>query len=443
MRTHEQCHRLPTGPDHGEEIRLATCAVARLRTVGHPLQCDEAFDTDTREARCLPLGTQVGSLADNIRATTSGEVADIRDEVTAAYDGIFAGLATVLAATADFHQGLGHPADKQMAERLRSRPARARRRRRRPARYPHRHRRPSHAPPDTVGVQRRGPARRTRNLRRPRMPTPGAPHPVRGCSGRGPHPQRNLLPDTPDTHDLESFAIALADALPGTWRSAYHQHTDHPEQFSRAEDVWDMNLVSGALAQRVLGQDAVVTRDDGTRLYVIGRPGTEEFLVGAMAPPGIGPEAFRGVREPDGIAVPDDASRAVEDIVVDLLPRYDKALAQVQDNDVHPAAVAAPTPAREAVTMTWFDDGLLAAQPGSQKAAAVLHTNGFVWDPAEKAFVLSGDDIARQAQAAQAVGAQLSVLGIGTVVRHPPNRPAPATAPAAQPQRARSAVRAR
>ncbi|MFD9715790.1 hypothetical protein [Streptomyces sp. NPDC059076] len=159
------------------------------------------------------------------------------------------------------------------------------------------------------------------------------------------------MPNPRDTHDLESFAIALADALPGTWRSAYHQHTDYPEQFSHAEGVWDMNLVSGAVAAVVLGQDAVLTRDDGTRLYVIGRPGVEEeFLVAAMAPPAIDPEAFRRVREPDGIAVPDDPSRASENIAVDLLPRYDKALAQVQHNTTRPASpVPAPAPAQEAV----------------------------------------------------------------------------------------------
>ncbi|WP_329025760.1 hypothetical protein [Streptomyces sp. NBC_00690] len=40
-------------------------------------------------------------------------------EVTAAYDGVLAGLADVLSATADFHQGLGGPVDGAMAEHLR------------------------------------------------------------------------------------------------------------------------------------------------------------------------------------------------------------------------------------------------------------------------------------------------------------------------------------
>ncbi|WP_329025759.1 hypothetical protein [Streptomyces sp. NBC_00690] len=258
------------------------------------------------------------------------------------------------------------------------------------------------------------------------------------------------MPDLHDTHDieahdLESFAAVLADELPGAWVSTHQQHTEQADQYARAEDVWDMNLIADALAHRVLGQDAVLTRDDGTRLYLIGRPGAEEeFLVAAMAPPGIPARAFQAVREPDGIAVPADPFRAADAITGDLLPRYDKALAQVQHNAVHPPPAMAPAPAREAVTMTWFGDGLLAAKPGSQKAAAVLHENGFAWDPAEKAFVLSGDDTARQAQAVRTAGARLEELGIGVVLRHPHNRPALDTSGAAPvAQRARPAARTR
>lgn len=143
----------------------------------------------------------------------------------------------------------------------------------------------------------------------------------------------DVLADFHDTRDLESFAAALADELPGNWRSAYHRHEQYPGQFPIAEDVWDMNLVSAAIAECALEHAAVLTRDDGTRLYLIARPRHhDEFLVGAMAPPGLDPEAFRGVREPDGIAVPDDPFRAAEDIAADLLPRYTKAVAQVHHN---------------------------------------------------------------------------------------------------------------
>ncbi|MFB6987945.1 hypothetical protein ACFC0C_16390 [Streptomyces sp. NPDC056178] len=231
------------------------------------------------------------------------------------------------------------------------------------------------------------------------------------------------MPDLNDTHDLESFAIALADELPGNWRSEYHLHEQYPDQFAIADDVWDMNMVSGALAEYVLEQDAVLTRDDGTRLYVIGRPRSdEEYLVAAMAPNGFEPEAFRGVREPDGIAVEDDPVLAASDVVLDLLPRYDKAVAQVQHNGAHPAS-RAPAPA-EHVVMTWFGDGLLAAKSTSQEAAKALHENGFTWDPGNHAFVLSGDDTAHQARCVRKAGAQLATHGIGVVMRHPQKQPA-------------------
>ncbi|WP_367435070.1 hypothetical protein [Streptomyces celluloflavus] len=234
------------------------------------------------------------------------------------------------------------------------------------------------------------------------------------------------MPDLRDKRDLESFAAALADELPGQWRSQYHRHAEYRDQFPLAEDVWDMNMVTHAIVEVVLEHNAVLTRDDGARLYVIGRPRhDDEFLVGAMAPPGFAPEAFRGVREPDGIAVPDDPYRAADDITVDLLPRYDKAVAEVQHNAAHPTPpTPAPAPAPERVVLTWFGDGLLAAKTTSPEAAKALHDNGFTWDPREMAFVLSGDDTAHQAHCVQEAGTQLDRHGIGVITRHPPARSA-------------------
>ncbi|MFK4222237.1 hypothetical protein [Streptomyces sp. NPDC019890] len=196
-----------------------------------------------------------------------------------------------------------------------------------------------------------------------------------------------------------------------------------------------MNMLSSAIAEVVLEHDAVLTRDDGARLYVISRPHHgDEYLVGALAPPGFDPEAFRGVREPDGIAVPDDPFRASDHVMVDLLPRYDKAVAQVQHNADHPAPPP-PTlaPAPERVVMTWFGEGLLAAKTESQEAAKALHDNGFAWDPQELAFVLSGDDTAHQARCVRKAGAQLAQHGIGVIMRHPPARPALETTAATPP----------
>ncbi|MFI6012536.1 hypothetical protein ACIBAG_27575 [Streptomyces sp. NPDC051243] len=235
---------------------------------------------------------------------------------------------------------------------------------------------------------------------------------------------------TPDTPDLASFAIALAEELPGHWTSEHHTHEQYLDQFARAEHVWDLDLIAHAIAQHVLGQDAVLTRDDGTRLYVIARPRSgEEFLVGAIAPEGIDPEAFRNVREPDGIAVPDDPVQAAEDIATDLLPRYDKALAQVRDN----AARLSPTPAPELVVITLSGRDCRVTKPERADAVQILTDNGCVYDKDKDVFVLSGEDTAAQAQAIQNAAAQLDRLGIGVSVRLPQAKPALDTAAVAAP----------
>ncbi|MEU5833021.1 hypothetical protein ABZ820_04925 [Streptomyces diacarni] len=120
VRLHEIYLRAPTGLAEDEEIRLATDGVARLRSAQYHVECDEAFDTDARPLRDLPLGASVAHLAEQIRAaTTTDEVAAVLTEVTAAHDGILAALDEVLTATADFHDGLGQAADPHIARRLR------------------------------------------------------------------------------------------------------------------------------------------------------------------------------------------------------------------------------------------------------------------------------------------------------------------------------------
>lgn len=120
VRLHENYHRLPTGLDQAEEARLATRAVARLQAVGYDLATDSAFATERREPHYLTLGAQVANLASRIReAETTDEISEVLTELTATHGGILPGLAEVLAATADFLQDLGHPADPHTAARLR------------------------------------------------------------------------------------------------------------------------------------------------------------------------------------------------------------------------------------------------------------------------------------------------------------------------------------
>lgn len=120
VRVHETYHRAPTGVTGDDETRLATDAVARLRATGYHVDCDAGFDTDSRPARYLPLGSSVAHIAERIReATTTQEAAEALIELTAAHDGVLAALEEVLAATADFHDGLGQAAGPYIARRLR------------------------------------------------------------------------------------------------------------------------------------------------------------------------------------------------------------------------------------------------------------------------------------------------------------------------------------
>lgn len=108
VRVHENYHRLPTGLDDAEEIRLATRAVARLRSAGHHVTCDDDFDSETTEAHYPTIGDSVAETAERIQAaTTTGEVTDALTELTAPHDGVLTALDDALAATADFHQSLG------------------------------------------------------------------------------------------------------------------------------------------------------------------------------------------------------------------------------------------------------------------------------------------------------------------------------------------------
>ncbi|MFJ9789416.1 hypothetical protein [Streptomyces globosus] len=256
-------------------------------------------------------------------------------------------------------------------------------------------------------------------------------------------PAPRTLPDD-DSRDVESFATILSEELPGNWTVHHHQHQRHEDQFLHAEEVWDLNDVAAALAEYALGADAHLIRDDGTRLYVTLHPRhEEEYLVAAMAPSGVAPEAFAEVREPDGIAVPADAGRAARAITADLLPRYNIALAHVRHNAMNPPQpLPAPGAHVQQVVMTWLEDGSLAAVTTARPAAEALVSEGFAWNTAASAYVLSGDDTRAQAHAVQAAGARLAHLGFATVLRAAARPAAEATLPTPPPG-ARTTARAR
>lgn len=241
---------------------------------------------------------------------------------------------------------------------------------------------------------------------------------------------------------LASFASVLAGELPGRWTSEYHpDHGSHADYDDLTVDVWDMDQVAETTATYIVDHCAVLTRDDGTRLFVMDRKGHDEgFLIAAMAPGALPGAAYQGVREPDGIAVPKDPFRAAEDVILSLLPRYDKALTQVMHNA---SLLTSSPPQGPNVVMTWSGDALVVTPPERADIADVLADNGFVRDADKDLLVLGGDDSSRQAASVRAAGRRLAELGIGVILRQS-TRPAlgttaplPAAPQTPAPQRSR------
>ncbi len=226
-----------------------------------------------------------------------------------------------------------------------------------------------------------------------------------------------------DSERLASFADVLAGELPGIWASRYHPPEDKDDLAELTDRVWDMDLVAQTLAEHPLQQAAVLTRQDGAQLVVLDRPGRGGFLVAAVAPGDVPAEAFRGMREPDGIVLTDDPFQSAELVAGDLLARFDTALAQVRCN----AAGIHPTQP-DRVVLTWQPDGSLAADPVSETVAVVLTANGFVRDESG-VHRLSGDDTTAQARAVRAIGPLLDAHGIATALQHPSGRIAPTATP--------------
>ncbi|MCP3821390.1 hypothetical protein NLX86_25830 [Streptomyces sp. A3M-1-3] len=232
--------------------------------------------------------------------------------------------------------------------------------------------------------------------------------------------------DYENSECLASYADVLAGELPGAWTSTYHP-PEHKDDLAELGDrIWDLDLVADSLAEYPLQQAAVLTRQDGAQLVVLDRPDEREgFLIAAVAPRDLPDEAYRGMREPNGIALTDDPFRGAEQVAGDLLTRYDTALAQVRYN-----AVNGVQPSQlERVVLTWQPDGSLAAAPVGETAESVLAANGFVQDTQTGIYRLSGDDTAAQARTVRETGRQLDAQGIATALQHPSGRIAPSATP--------------
>ncbi|MEU2776500.1 hypothetical protein ABZ646_27145 [Streptomyces sp. NPDC007162] len=226
---------------------------------------------------------------------------------------------------------------------------------------------------------------------------------------------------------LASYADVLAGELPDTWTSSYLEPDAKDDLAELAERIWDLDLVAASLAEHPLKQAAVLSRPDGAQLVIVDRYDERDgFLVAAVAPHALPNEAYRAVREPNGIALADDPFLGAEQIAGDLLARYDSALAQARHHALGHIRPSQP----DRVVLTWQPDGSIATAPADDRSSAVLTAHGFVHDPQSGIYRLSGDDTQVQARTLREIGPRLDALGIGIALQHPAGRTAPAAAPA-------------
>ncbi|MEV5843638.1 hypothetical protein AB0M32_16920 [Streptomyces sp. NPDC051985] len=230
---------------------------------------------------------------------------------------------------------------------------------------------------------------------------------------------------------LASYADVLAGELPGTWTSSYLAPDAKDDLAELADRIWDLDLVAASLAEHPLQQAAVLSRPDGAQLVILDRYDERDgFLVAAVAPHALPDEAYRAVREPNGIALTDDPFLGAEQVAGDLLARYDRALAHARYNTLCDILPSQP----DRVVLTWQPDGSIAAT-AEDRVGAVLRFYGFVQDPQSGTYRLSGDDTQAQARTLRKIGPRLNALGISTALQHPASRTAPtaSAAPASAP----------
>ncbi|MET9958147.1 hypothetical protein ABZ128_03515 [Streptomyces sp. NPDC006326] len=113
-------HRMSPTVLSADQAAVAQLAVARLQAAGYRVEADAECATETTQDRYVTDGRSIANLAAAIReAASPAEVSDRLEEVTAAHDGILASLDELLHSLAAVYDGLGGPADRHVAARMR------------------------------------------------------------------------------------------------------------------------------------------------------------------------------------------------------------------------------------------------------------------------------------------------------------------------------------
>lgn len=229
----------------------------------------------------------------------------------------------------------------------------------------------------------------------------------------------------PHATDLSAFTAALAQRLPGIWRSEDQTYPTFEDQWPAADRLWDCGPAHSALLDYDLEHGAVLTGPDDAQLSVTARPRhPRRFLVAALKPQDVKQHNFSVVNDPMGISVTDDAARAASTIARRLLPRYLHALDAVrrdaQTRPEPPHRRAAPE-VDQSVTLIWYPDGVVGAPYDSvpKDARTVLFACHFFYSMDQFAFVLPASHTdAVRALLLQTAVRLLTAQGIGVNFRH-------------------------
>ncbi|MFB6509038.1 hypothetical protein [Streptomyces virginiae] len=113
-------HRMSPTVLPEDQAAVAQLAVARLQAAGYRVEADAEYAIETTQDRYVTDGRSIANLAATIRdAAGPAEVSDRLEEVTAAHDGVLAALDQLLHSLAAVYDGLGGPADRHIAARMR------------------------------------------------------------------------------------------------------------------------------------------------------------------------------------------------------------------------------------------------------------------------------------------------------------------------------------
>lgn len=133
--------------------------------------------------------------------------------------------------------------------------------------------------------------------------------------------------------DAYPFATALAQHLPGQWYRKYEGFPPPKNHRPVTDRVWDCGPAHSALLDFPDAPVALLHGPDDEQLCVTERPRyPRQYLVAPLEPEGFKPHHFRGVDEPNGIAVPSDPIRAAVAVSRRVLPRYRQAMDPVRHN---------------------------------------------------------------------------------------------------------------